>query len=71
MQGKERSFCTGCWRITLLFCVLALHWMPLSVHGKKLPFTVHCNQIMQTKNLPLFEKCASKLLQQHLRSQGT
>lgn len=28
-----RSFCTGCWRITLLFCVLALHLMPLSVHG--------------------------------------
>ncbi|XP_034001674.1 chondroitin sulfate proteoglycan 5 isoform X3 [Trematomus bernacchii] len=33
MQGKERSFCTGCWRITLLFCVLALHLMPLPVHG--------------------------------------
>ncbi|XP_033958251.1 chondroitin sulfate proteoglycan 5 isoform X4 [Pseudochaenichthys georgianus] len=33
MQGKERSFCTGCWRIALLFCVLALHLMPLSVHG--------------------------------------
>ncbi|KAI4810888.1 hypothetical protein KUCAC02_013815 [Chaenocephalus aceratus] len=32
MQGKERSFCTGCWRIALLFCVLALHLMPLSVH---------------------------------------
>ncbi|XP_068425293.1 chondroitin sulfate proteoglycan 5 isoform X2 [Clinocottus analis] len=31
MQGKEASFCTGCWRLTLLSCVLALHLMP--VHG--------------------------------------
>ncbi|XP_074540505.1 chondroitin sulfate proteoglycan 5 isoform X2 [Halichoeres trimaculatus] len=34
MQGKEASgFCTGCWRLTLLSCVLALHLIPLSVHG--------------------------------------
>ncbi|XP_059194656.1 chondroitin sulfate proteoglycan 5 isoform X4 [Centropristis striata] len=33
MQGKETSFCTGCWRLTLLSCVLALHLIPLSVHG--------------------------------------
>ncbi|XP_040020529.2 chondroitin sulfate proteoglycan 5 isoform X5 [Gasterosteus aculeatus] len=33
MQGKEASFCTGCWRLTLLSCVLALHLVPLSVHG--------------------------------------
>ncbi|KAM3614990.1 uncharacterized protein V6R79_021824 [Siganus canaliculatus] len=29
MQRKETSFCTGCWRLTLLSCVLALHL----VHG--------------------------------------
>nr|XP_046256209.1 chondroitin sulfate proteoglycan 5 isoform X3 [Scatophagus argus] len=33
MQGKEASFCTGCWRLTLLSCVLALHLIPLRVHG--------------------------------------
>ncbi|XP_062421541.1 chondroitin sulfate proteoglycan 5 [Pungitius pungitius] len=33
MQGKEASFCAGCWRLTLLSCVLALHLVPLSVHG--------------------------------------
>ncbi|XP_062279165.1 chondroitin sulfate proteoglycan 5 [Scomber scombrus] len=33
MQGKETSFCTGCWRLTLLSCVLALHLIPVSVHG--------------------------------------
>ncbi|XP_068591275.1 chondroitin sulfate proteoglycan 5 isoform X7 [Cebidichthys violaceus] len=33
MQAKEASFCTGCWRLTLLSCVLALHLVPLSVHG--------------------------------------
>ncbi|XP_051263494.1 chondroitin sulfate proteoglycan 5 isoform X3 [Dicentrarchus labrax] len=33
MQGKEASFCTGCWRLTLLSCVLAVHLIPLSVHG--------------------------------------
>ncbi|XP_071751637.1 chondroitin sulfate proteoglycan 5 [Centroberyx gerrardi] len=33
MQGKEARFCTGCWRLTLLSCVLALHLIPLSVHG--------------------------------------
>ncbi|KAM9309650.1 chondroitin sulfate proteoglycan 5 isoform 2-T2 [Pholidichthys leucotaenia] len=33
MQGKEASFCTGCWRLALLSCVLALHLIPLSVHG--------------------------------------
>uniref|UniRef100_A0A3Q1GE74 Chondroitin sulfate proteoglycan 5a n=1 Tax=Acanthochromis polyacanthus TaxID=80966 RepID=A0A3Q1GE74_9TELE len=33
MQGKEASVCTGCWRLTLLSCVLALHLIPPSVHG--------------------------------------
>ncbi|XP_056236663.1 chondroitin sulfate proteoglycan 5 isoform X2 [Seriola aureovittata] len=33
MQGKEASFCTGCWRLTLLSCVLALHLIPPAVHG--------------------------------------
>ncbi|XP_056300899.1 chondroitin sulfate proteoglycan 5 isoform X3 [Pseudoliparis swirei] len=33
MQGKEASSCTGCWRLTLLSCVLVLHWTPLPVHG--------------------------------------
>ncbi|XP_031135316.1 chondroitin sulfate proteoglycan 5 isoform X7 [Sander lucioperca] len=33
MQGKEASFCTGCWRLTLLSCVLALYLIPLAVHG--------------------------------------
>ncbi|CAJ1063018.1 chondroitin sulfate proteoglycan 5 isoform X2 [Xyrichtys novacula] len=34
MQGKVASvFCTGCWRLTLLSCVLALHLIPLTVHG--------------------------------------
>ncbi|XP_036931414.1 chondroitin sulfate proteoglycan 5 isoform X6 [Acanthopagrus latus] len=33
MQGKEASFCTGCWRLTLLSCVLALHLIPVPVHG--------------------------------------
>ncbi|XP_032373468.1 chondroitin sulfate proteoglycan 5 isoform X3 [Etheostoma spectabile] len=33
MQGKELSFCTGCWRLTLLSCVLALYLIPLAVHG--------------------------------------
>ncbi|XP_031723126.1 chondroitin sulfate proteoglycan 5 isoform X2 [Anarrhichthys ocellatus] len=33
MQAKEASFCTGSWRLTLLSCVLALHLIPLSVHG--------------------------------------
>ncbi|XP_034030240.1 chondroitin sulfate proteoglycan 5 isoform X3 [Thalassophryne amazonica] len=33
MQRKEASFCTGCWRRALLSCVLALHLIPLSVHG--------------------------------------
>ncbi|XP_039972828.1 chondroitin sulfate proteoglycan 5 isoform X3 [Xiphias gladius] len=33
MQGKEASFCTGCWRPVLLSCVLALHLIPPSVHG--------------------------------------
>ncbi|KAI3360748.1 hypothetical protein L3Q82_012984 [Scortum barcoo] len=33
MQGKEASFCTGCWRLTLLSCVLAVHFIPPSVHG--------------------------------------
>ncbi|XP_038566486.1 chondroitin sulfate proteoglycan 5 isoform X3 [Micropterus salmoides] len=33
MQGKEASFCTGCWRLTLLSCVLALHLIPLAVQG--------------------------------------
>ncbi|XP_029306888.1 chondroitin sulfate proteoglycan 5 isoform X3 [Cottoperca gobio] len=33
MQRKEASFCTGCWRVTLLSCVLALHMIPLPVHG--------------------------------------
>ncbi|XP_018531630.1 LOW QUALITY PROTEIN: chondroitin sulfate proteoglycan 5 [Lates calcarifer] len=33
MQGKEVSFCTGCLRLTLLSCVLALHLIPPSVHG--------------------------------------
>ncbi|KAM6910418.1 chondroitin sulfate proteoglycan 5 [Xenentodon cancila] len=33
MQRKEKSVYTGCWRLTLLSCVLALHWSPLSVHG--------------------------------------
>ncbi|XP_026172313.1 chondroitin sulfate proteoglycan 5 isoform X2 [Mastacembelus armatus] len=33
MQGKEASFCPGCWRLTLLSCVLALHLIPVSVHG--------------------------------------
>ncbi|XP_041844363.1 chondroitin sulfate proteoglycan 5 isoform X3 [Melanotaenia boesemani] len=33
MQGKEASVCTGCWRLMLLWCVLALHLVPLSVHG--------------------------------------
>ncbi|XP_027142707.1 chondroitin sulfate proteoglycan 5 isoform X2 [Larimichthys crocea] len=33
MQGKEASLRTGCWRLTLLSCVLALHLIPLSVHG--------------------------------------
>uniref|UniRef100_A0A3Q3JAH3 Neural chondroitin sulphate proteoglycan cytoplasmic domain-containing protein n=1 Tax=Monopterus albus TaxID=43700 RepID=A0A3Q3JAH3_MONAL len=33
MQGKEASFCPGCWRLTLLSCVLALHLIPLPVHG--------------------------------------
>ncbi|XP_028984997.1 chondroitin sulfate proteoglycan 5 isoform X3 [Betta splendens] len=33
MQGKEASACTGCWRLTLLSCVLALHLIPLRVHG--------------------------------------
>ncbi|KAG7999311.1 Chondroitin sulfate proteoglycan 5, partial [Nibea albiflora] len=40
MQGKEASLCTGCWRLTLLSCVLALHLIPLSVHGKRTG-TVH------------------------------
>ncbi|XP_069568056.1 chondroitin sulfate proteoglycan 5 isoform X1 [Brachyistius frenatus] len=31
MQRKE--VCTGCWRLTLLSCVLALHLIPSSVHG--------------------------------------
>ncbi|XP_037641136.1 chondroitin sulfate proteoglycan 5 isoform X1 [Sebastes umbrosus] len=34
MQRKEASFfCTGCWRVVLLSCVMALHLIPLSVHG--------------------------------------
>ncbi|KAM4580429.1 chondroitin sulfate proteoglycan 5 isoform 4-T4 [Odontesthes bonariensis] len=33
MQRKEANVCTGCWRLTLLWCVLALHLIPLSVHG--------------------------------------
>ncbi|XP_041648577.1 chondroitin sulfate proteoglycan 5 isoform X3 [Cheilinus undulatus] len=34
MQRKEASvFCTGCWRLTLLSCVLLLHLIPLTVHG--------------------------------------
>ncbi|XP_034729437.1 chondroitin sulfate proteoglycan 5 isoform X2 [Etheostoma cragini] len=33
MQGKEASFRTGCWRRTLLSCVLALSLIPLAVHG--------------------------------------
>ncbi|XP_039661964.1 chondroitin sulfate proteoglycan 5 isoform X6 [Perca fluviatilis] len=33
MQGKEASFCTGCWRLALLSCVLALYLIPLAVHG--------------------------------------
>ncbi|XP_029929091.1 chondroitin sulfate proteoglycan 5 isoform X2 [Myripristis murdjan] len=35
MQGKDRArFCTGCcWRLMLLSCVLALHLIPLVVHG--------------------------------------
>ncbi|XP_026229044.1 chondroitin sulfate proteoglycan 5 isoform X3 [Anabas testudineus] len=33
MQRKEASVCTGCWRLTLLSCVLALHLIPLPVHG--------------------------------------
>ncbi|XP_035991266.1 chondroitin sulfate proteoglycan 5 isoform X4 [Fundulus heteroclitus] len=33
MQGKEKaSVCTGCWR-RMLLCVLALHLIPLCVHG--------------------------------------
>ncbi|KAM7421542.1 hypothetical protein PAMA_015602 [Pampus argenteus] len=33
MKGKKTSFSTGCWRLPLLWCVLALHMIPLSVHG--------------------------------------
>ncbi|KAM4735992.1 chondroitin sulfate proteoglycan 5 isoform 2-T2 [Anableps anableps] len=34
MQGKKKaSVCTGCWRQMLLSCVLALHLIPLCVHG--------------------------------------
>ncbi|XP_069393258.1 chondroitin sulfate proteoglycan 5 isoform X5 [Paralichthys olivaceus] len=34
MQGKEASSLrSGCWRLTLLSCVLALHLIPGSVHG--------------------------------------
>ncbi|XP_047216536.1 chondroitin sulfate proteoglycan 5 isoform X3 [Girardinichthys multiradiatus] len=34
MQGKKKpSVCTGCWRQMLLSCVLALHLIPLYVHG--------------------------------------
>ncbi|XP_072249785.1 chondroitin sulfate proteoglycan 5 isoform X3 [Leuresthes tenuis] len=33
MQRKEANVCTGCWRLMLLWCVLALHLIPLSVHG--------------------------------------
>ncbi|XP_034467365.1 chondroitin sulfate proteoglycan 5 isoform X2 [Hippoglossus hippoglossus] len=34
MQGKEaRSPCSGCWRLALLSCVLALHLIPGPVHG--------------------------------------
>ncbi|KAM4600769.1 LOW QUALITY PROTEIN: chondroitin sulfate proteoglycan 5 [Polymixia lowei] len=33
MQGTEARFCKGCWRLTLLSCVLALHLIPMSVHG--------------------------------------
>ncbi|XP_027867454.1 chondroitin sulfate proteoglycan 5 isoform X1 [Xiphophorus couchianus] len=34
MQGKKKtSGCAGCWRQMLLSCVLALHLIPLSVHG--------------------------------------
>lgn len=45
MQEKQAIFCTGCWRLTLLSCVLALHLIPLSVRGKKLPFTVQFNHL--------------------------
>ncbi|XP_028282316.1 chondroitin sulfate proteoglycan 5 isoform X3 [Parambassis ranga] len=31
MQRKQATVCTGCWR--LMWCVLALHLIPLSVHG--------------------------------------
>ncbi|XP_047454478.1 chondroitin sulfate proteoglycan 5 isoform X3 [Mugil cephalus] len=33
MQGKKARISTGCWRLTLLSCVLALHLIPLYVHG--------------------------------------
>ncbi|XP_056142861.1 chondroitin sulfate proteoglycan 5 [Lampris incognitus] len=33
MQGPEVRFGPGCWRILLLSCVWALHWIPLPVHG--------------------------------------
>ncbi|XP_035463471.2 chondroitin sulfate proteoglycan 5 [Scophthalmus maximus] len=33
MQGKGARFRTGCWRLTLLSCVLAMHAIPAPVHG--------------------------------------
>uniref|UniRef100_A0A672HBY1 Uncharacterized protein n=1 Tax=Salarias fasciatus TaxID=181472 RepID=A0A672HBY1_SALFA len=33
MRRMETSVCTGCWRLALLSCVLALHLIPLSAHG--------------------------------------
>ncbi|XP_015231840.1 PREDICTED: chondroitin sulfate proteoglycan 5 isoform X3 [Cyprinodon variegatus] len=34
MQGRKKaSVCAGCWRQMLLFCSMALHLIPLCVHG--------------------------------------
>ncbi|XP_006791873.1 chondroitin sulfate proteoglycan 5 isoform X2 [Neolamprologus brichardi] len=40
MQEKQAIFCTGCWRLTLLSCVLALHLIPLSVRGNAVGINV-------------------------------
>lgn len=58
MQRKEASVRAGCWRLTLLSCVLALHLMPLPVHGKKLHWhraPPSCGSIHITGVIYLFE----------------
>lgn len=56
MQRKEASLCAGCcWRLTLLSCVLALHFIPQPVHGK----TVSSQPPPPPPSPPLFPPPAS------------